>query len=220
MFVNSNSEIVHQVVQHEIVLDPSGEQKDMRPRKWAEPNVETEIPLSWTGKLIKKEAAIKKFVFTSKLQIVHVNGLTYDFLYGMAKELAEAESFMLLGGGKAGNQPLIFRRGSIPYRGFLEGRVDGDRYILLLHLSNMELKRPEEKEVVEEDAKSDKVDIEKIKPAKAKPKASGGAKKEIKKTLEKAPKAKSAKAKEDEPKKPATKRKSSRKPKAETQKNA
>jgi len=29
-----------------------------------------------------------------------------------------------------------------PYRGFLEGRVDGERYILLLHLSNMELKMP------------------------------------------------------------------------------
>ena len=27
-------------------------------------------------------------------------------------------------------------------RGFLEGRVDGERFALLLHLSNMELKRP------------------------------------------------------------------------------
>jgi hypothetical protein len=29
-----------------------------------------------------------------------------------------------------------------PYRGFLEGRIDGENYILLLHLSNMELKLP------------------------------------------------------------------------------
>jgi hypothetical protein len=29
-----------------------------------------------------------------------------------------------------------------PYRGFLEGRIEGDKFILLLHLSNMELKKP------------------------------------------------------------------------------
>jgi len=69
-----------------------------------------------------------------------VNGLTYDFLFAMAKELHEANSLLLLGAGKDGKQPLIFRRGSIPYRAFLEGRVDGERYTLILHLSNMELK--------------------------------------------------------------------------------
>jgi len=61
---------------------------------------------------------------------------------GMAKELAEGGELMLLGGGKSGKQPLVFRRGSTPYRGFLEGRVKGDEYMLLLHLSNAELKTP------------------------------------------------------------------------------
>ena len=50
---------------------------------------------------------------------------------------------MLLGAGPKGNQPLILRRGSVPYRGFLEGRTQGDKYCLLLHLSNLELKPPE-----------------------------------------------------------------------------
>ena len=108
------------------------------------PNVESEIPITWTGRLIKKNDAIRRFVFSGKLQIVHVNGLTYDFLFGMAKELAEADSMMLLGAGKSGKDPLIFRRGATPYRGFLEGRIDGDKYILLLHLSKLELKRPAE----------------------------------------------------------------------------
>ena len=85
---------------------------------------------------------MRRFVFASKLQIVHINGLTYDFLYGMAKELAEADSLMMVGGGSKGRDPLVFRRGSVPYRGFLEGRVDGEKYILLLHLSNLELKVP------------------------------------------------------------------------------
>ena len=59
-------------------------------------------------------------------------------------------SMMLLGGGKKGNEPLMFRRGGLSYRGFLEGRVDGESYALILHLSNMELKRPSEKEEEDE----------------------------------------------------------------------
>ena len=49
---------------------------------------------------------------------------------------------MLLGAGPKSNQPLIFRRGGTPYRGFLEGRTQGDKYCLLLHYSNIELKAP------------------------------------------------------------------------------
>ena len=60
---------------------------------------------------------------------------------------------MLLGAGPKGNQPLILRRGSVPYRGFLEGRIEGDKYCLLLHLSNLELKQPEgDKEDTDSDA--------------------------------------------------------------------
>jgi len=41
---------------------------------------------------------------------------------------------MLLGASPNSNQPLILRRGSVPCRGFLEGRTKGDRCVLLLHL--------------------------------------------------------------------------------------
>lgn len=142
VFVNEKGEMVHNIAQTEIVRGPDGTERERRPRHRAEPNVDGEIPISWTGRLIKKDEALRRFVFSSKLQIVHVNGLTYDFLYGMAKELAQAGSLMLLGAGKSGRDPLIFRRGMTPHRGFLEGRVDGDKYILLLHLSKLELKRP------------------------------------------------------------------------------
>jgi len=142
VFVNPDEELVFRVLQTEIVRGPAGKVKDTRDRDRPEPNVDSEIPLSWTGKLIPKDEAIRRYLFSSKLQIVHINGLTYDFLHGMANELAEENSLLLLGAGESGKEPLIFRRGSIPYRGFLEGRVDGDQYILLLHLSNMELKLP------------------------------------------------------------------------------
>ncbi len=143
VYLNPDEEMVYRIEQFDIVRTPDGKVKEKRPRQRAESNVDGDIPLTWSGKMIKKSEAIRRFVFRSKLQIVHVNGLTYDFLYNMAKELAETDSLMLVGGGKKGKEPLVFRRGSTPYRGFLEGRIEGDRYILLLHLSNAELKLPE-----------------------------------------------------------------------------
>jgi hypothetical protein len=50
----------------------------------------------------------------------------------------------LLGAGPKSRDPLILRRGGSPYRGFLEGRVQGELYSLILHLSNLELKAPAE----------------------------------------------------------------------------
>ncbi len=143
VFVDKDRKLVHRIQQFEIVKDPFGKEKERRPRAAVQPNVSSDTPLAWTGTFLKKKDVVRKFVFASKMQLMHINGLTYDFLYGMAKELEEKESMMLLGGGPKSNQPLILRRGSTPYRGFLEGRTEGDKYCLILHLSNLELKSPE-----------------------------------------------------------------------------
>lgn len=140
VYVDPDGRIVHKVQEFEIIRNPDGSVKERRPRKAALPNTSTETPLRWSGKLMKKSEVYNKYVFVTKMQIVHVNGLTYDFLYGMAKELEEKQSLMLLGAGPKSNQPLVFHRGATPYRGFLEGRTQGDRYCLILHLSNLELK--------------------------------------------------------------------------------
>jgi len=102
----------------------------------------SEVPVRWTGKFIKKEEAVKRFVFTNTKQVVHVNGLTFDFLYQMAEDLHKKDSLLLLRGGDKGDEPLVMNRGGKPYNAFLEGRVKGESYCLLLHMSNMELKRP------------------------------------------------------------------------------
>jgi hypothetical protein len=142
VYVNTDNRIVYRIVQTEIVRGTDGMERERRQKKRVAGNVDGEIPLSWTGRKVKKVEALQRFMFHSKLQIVHVNGLTYDFLYGIAKELAEADSLMLLGAGASGKDPLILRHGTTPCRGFLEGRIDGDKYVLLLHLSKMELKAP------------------------------------------------------------------------------
>lgn len=143
VFINPGDELVYRIRQEEVVRGPKGKIRERREPRELEANVDSDIPLTWTGKMIAKTEAIKKFVFRNKLQIVHINGLTYDFLFEMAKELHEAQSLMVLGAGAKGNRPLIFRRRSTPYRAFLEGRIKGDKYILLLHLSNMEMNVPD-----------------------------------------------------------------------------
>lgn len=140
VFIDPNGKIVHRVRQFEVLRNPDGTERERRPRKVAQPNASTETPLKWSGKLMKKKDVYNKFVFASKRQILHVNGLTYDFLFNMAKELEESQSFMLVGAGPKGNLPLVLTRGGQQFRGFLEGRTRGDQYCLILHLSNMELK--------------------------------------------------------------------------------
>ena len=107
-------------------------------------NVNESSPVTWTGRKMPKAEVVHLFAFRRTLQVRHVDGLTFDFLYGMAKELADADEVVLIGAGAGGKKPLVFQTNGTPCRGFLEGRVDGDRYKLLLHLSNMELKLPEE----------------------------------------------------------------------------
>ncbi len=143
VYVGPEREIVHKVEFWEIVRNPDGSQRERRRRKLAEPNIAGAVPLKWSGVYFDKADACRKFVFAGKIQLRHINGLTYDFLFGMAKELEDRDALMMLGAGPKSNQPLILRRGSTPYRGFLEGRTEGDKYCLLLHFSNMELKVPE-----------------------------------------------------------------------------
>jgi len=142
VYLDADGQLVTHVDEVEIVRNPDGTEKERRPRKATVANTTAEVPLRWSGNLFRKADVYNRFVFAAKLQITHTNGLTYDFLYGMAKELETADSMLLLGGGAKSTQPLVFQRGGTPYRGFLEGRTQGEKYILVLHLSNLELRLP------------------------------------------------------------------------------
>jgi hypothetical protein len=144
VYVNPVRQVVHAVTHLEIVCNPDGSEKARRPH--ARPEANLDRPLVWSGKLLSRREALHKFVFSGKRQIIHVNGLTYDFLYEIARELEARDAMLLVGAGPKASQPLILRRGALPYRSFLEGRTRGAEYCLLLHLSNLELKAPERKE--------------------------------------------------------------------------
>ena len=141
VFITPGQKVAYGVTLNEHVYLPDGTEKEVRPEQTTTANIATDgIPIRWTGKLIPREKAMRLFMFKKSYQIQHVNGLTYDFLFDMAKKLAEADSMMLVGGGSKGVEPLVMANGGTPYRAFLEGRVDGDKYALILRLTNMELK--------------------------------------------------------------------------------
>ena len=146
VFLTSKGDVMYAAPKiREVIINPDGSEREQREPVEVEPNVREEFPVSWSGKKMQVTEAIKKFVFRKTIQLNHVDGLTYDFLYNIAKELNDAGNMMLVGGGEKGLDPLIFQANGKPYRAFLEGRIKGECYQLLLHLSDMELKIPEAK---------------------------------------------------------------------------
>jgi hypothetical protein len=126
----------------EITYGPDGAETERREPIEVASTVNDTVPLRWTGRKIPKAEVVRKFAFRRSMQLQHVDGVTYDFLYGMAKELSDEGVMVLLGAGTSGKEPIVLQVNGSPYRGFLEGRVRGEEYVLLLHLSNMELKKP------------------------------------------------------------------------------
>lgn len=144
VFLSSKGEVLHaspKVV--DVVFGPDGAERERRPAVDVPANTnEPSAPVRFAGRRLPKAEVVTKFAFRRTIQIKHVDGLTYDFLYKMAKDLHDKGEVALLGAGAKGRDPLIFQENGSPYRGFLEGRVDGPRYKLLLHLSNLELRAP------------------------------------------------------------------------------
>ncbi|MDR1603629.1 MAG: hypothetical protein LBS10_02400 [Gracilibacteraceae bacterium] len=140
LYLSPDGAVAYRVNLLQVVRNPDGTEKERRDLTKAVANVAAEIPLSWTGRKFPREKAVRSFVFSKSYQLRHTNGLTYDFLYEMAKELQESDALIFIGSGPKGAGPIVLTAGGEPYRGFLEGRVDGPNYRLVLHLTNMEIK--------------------------------------------------------------------------------
>jgi len=126
----------------EILYNPDGSEKERRAPVETEANVNVETPVRWTGRKMPIADAVRRFSFRRTLQLRHVDGLTYEYLFEMAKDLEASGSMMLVGTGDKGMAPLVFQANGRAYRGFLAGRTQGTSYRLTLHLSDMELRRP------------------------------------------------------------------------------
>lgn len=146
LWVGSDDKIAYRVNLFRTVFNPDGSERERQDINKLPGNVNKEFPLKWTGRMFPRKDIIRRFVFTRSYQLRHINGATFDFLYAMAEELHQKGSLVMLGGGKKGNEPILLSRGGQPYRGFLEGRIQEDRYMLILHLTDIELKAPEDDE--------------------------------------------------------------------------
>ena len=146
VYINDEEKVVYKIRKNEKVFLPDGSMKEEREPRYLSANISSNNPISWTGKFMPRNKLYNKLVFNKNYQICHVNGLTYDFLFAMAKDLADKDSMMMLASGAKGNEPLVFNDGGKPYRAFLEGRIQGEKYCLILHLTDLELKPLPKKE--------------------------------------------------------------------------
>ena len=140
IYLTGDNEIAYSVLQMHVFYGNDGKEIERRELSKSASNIAVDIPLKWSGREFPKNEAARKFIFNKKYQLRHTSGITFDFLYNMAKHLHEQNTLMFIGGGRKGNEPLILNSGGEPYRGFLEGRVKGNSYCLILHLSSMEIK--------------------------------------------------------------------------------
>lgn len=140
LFVDRDYKIAYHVNLFQVVINSDGTERERRELTKVSGNVNQQIPLRWTGRLYPRREAVRQFVFSRNYQLRHVNGATFDFLFDMAKQLDRADAMVLIGAGRKGIDPILLSRGGQPYRGFLEGRIDKDRYCLILHLTDIELK--------------------------------------------------------------------------------
>ena len=141
VFLSGTGEVLHASPSLvEVIFGTDGKERERKPAEDVPANTNEESPIRWTKMRVKRSEVVTKFAFCRTIQIKHVDGLSYDFLHAMAKELSDKDEVARLGAGSKGRDPLIFQENGARYQAFLEGRVDGPRYKLLLHLSNLELR--------------------------------------------------------------------------------
>ncbi len=102
-------------------------------------------PPVWSGVLLPRSEIIRRYALTRAYQVMHTNALEFDFLYGVADYLDERKAMAQVGSGRRGIGPLILERNGPKYRGFLDGKTQGDAMRLVLYLAAFELAVPEER---------------------------------------------------------------------------
>ena len=140
-YLRQDGQVLYAARVVQVVFGPDGVEKSRQDFSDVPATVgEEAAALPWTGRLMPADEVVRRFVFARAFQLRHINGLTFDFLLGIAKTLHTAGKLLYIGDGPKGQGPLIFTLNGTPYRGFLEGRVEGESYLLVLHCSNLELK--------------------------------------------------------------------------------
>ncbi len=140
VWIDADGQLLYSAQALRVVIDPAGKELAREPFVDVAATVAEDAPLPYSARLFPIDEVVRRFALARSMQVRHVNGLTFDFLYEIAKGLDQAKKLLFVGSGPKGQGPLVFNTNGAPYRGFLEGRVKDDAYLLVLHLSNLELK--------------------------------------------------------------------------------
>jgi hypothetical protein len=123
-------------------LTAEGAVKETKPYKASEPNIELPVQISPKGNQASDDL-VQKFVIHKIYQVIHLDSLSFDWLFKLCQEI-QPLGFVRVNGGIKANEPLILRREGLPAFAYLRGRVEGDKYCCTLHLTHTELKAPAE----------------------------------------------------------------------------
>jgi hypothetical protein len=144
VWLTPDGRTVNSTIPMKVIANASGIEISREPWKDAEASVQEDKALPFSGRLFDVDDVVRTYALVQKLQLRHINGLTFDFLHEIARSLSDAGKMLDVGAGPRGASPLVFQRNGSQYRGFLEGRARENSFRLVLHLSNLELKRPED----------------------------------------------------------------------------
>jgi hypothetical protein len=122
---------------------PDGESR-LRPLPARPANLAPATPPVWSGVLLPRQEIVRRVAFVRAYQVVHGDTLQFDFLYDLVQYLQQRNAMVQVGSGRQGRGPLVCERNGRPYRGFLDGRVQGEAMRLVLYLAAGELTLPEE----------------------------------------------------------------------------
>jgi len=144
--VDQNYKPVYNYHLYDVILLPDGAIKE-RPHVLTIGNINKPLPIKITDELYDPKELALNFVFRKSYNIVHNNGVTYSFLYDIAKWLDKEGKFarvIAFNPETKKPEPLILYDGGRKFpRAFIQGRVKGESYNLMLHLSDQELKLPD-----------------------------------------------------------------------------
>jgi hypothetical protein len=155
--VNDDFKPVYDFTLVDVIKKPNGTIKE-RPHQKILGNIRGEIPVIITEKLYDPKDLLFNYIFRKSYYITHYDGVTFKFLFDIAKWLSIEKKFVEV---EAFNfktkkrDALVLVDGGRKYpRAFLEGIVKGNSYCLLLYLSDQELKLPDmfQEEEVEKDS--------------------------------------------------------------------
>lgn len=142
VFLADSGEILYAAPRvEEVRINPEGVVVNTREPVDHEANTQDETPVRAHKKRFTKREFARSFLVARTLQVCHLDGLGYAWLHEWAKALADKGEVQMLAAGPKGDEPLRLQRNGTPHRAFLEGRVDGNKYKMLMHLCNMPLKR-------------------------------------------------------------------------------